>query len=150
MADEKSAQRVDPYRAWMEARLGQVVNDSPSPLGNWLQGRLVALHEDGITMTFVVRPEMANPNGVLHGGIAAAMMDELLGASLFVMSGGRYHASVNLSVDFLAPARVGETVTVRSRILRRGRRLVNATCTLANEAGDLLAHATSNLLAKDE
>ena len=150
MSEEQATPHMDPYRAWLEARLGQVIHDSPSPLGNWLEGRLVALHDDGVTMSFVVRPEMTNPSQVLHGGIAAAIMDELLGASLFAMSGGRYHASVNLSVDYLAPARVGATVTARSRILRRGRRVVNATCTLANETGDLLAHATSNLLAIDE
>lgn len=147
MSDKPSVQSEDPNRAWLEAHLGQILDDSPSPLGRWLAGRLMAVHDDGVTMTFVVRPEMANPAQVLHGGIAAAMMDELIGATLYALSGGRYHASVNLSVDYLAPARVGDTVTARTRILRKGRRVVNATCTLANDAGELLAHATSNLLA---
>jgi uncharacterized protein (TIGR00369 family) len=141
---------ANPLRAAVEARIGQTMHESLSPVGRWLNGTLLEVTDDGMAAAYLVRPEMTNPAGVLHGGIAATMMDDLLGGTVMVLSGGRYHASVNLHVDYLAPARSGETVTARARIVRQGKRLVHAECSLTNAAGDLLARATTNLLALGE
>ena len=132
----------------MRALIGQSMDKSPSPVGRWLNGILRAVDNDGLTVEYSVRPEQCNPAQVLHGGIAAAMMDDLVGATVYNYT-GRYHASVNLSVDYLLPARVGEIITARSRLVRRGRRLVHAECALTNAAGDLIARATTNMLAVD-
>ncbi len=126
------------------------MSESPSPVGRWLNGTLLSLTDDSVSASYLVRPEMTNPAGVLHGGMAAAMLDDLLGAMMMVLSGGRYHASVNLHLDYLAPARSGETVTAHVRVVRRGKRLVHAEGSLANAAGDLLVRATTNLLAVGE
>lgn len=132
----------------LQAMIGQPMSQAPSPVARWLNGVLRAVESDGLTVEYIVRPEQCNPAQVLHGGMAATMMDDVVGASVWICT-GRYHASVNLSVDYLAPARVGETLTARARLVRRGRRLVHADCTLTNAAGDLVARATTNLLAVD-
>lgn len=140
----------NPLLDMLRARIGTQLDDIPSPLGVWLGGTLRGVLDDGLEVAFTVREEMTNPAEVLHGGIVAAMADEMVGSTVLIFSGGRYHASVNLSVDFLAPARVGETVIARSRVIRQGRRLVNAECTLRNGDGQILARATSNLIATGE
>lgn len=140
----------NPLIEMLRARIGTPLDDIPSPLGVWLGGTLRAVADDGLEVAFTVREEMTNPAQVLHGGIVAAIADEMLGMSVIVFSGGRYHASVNLNVDYLAPARAGDTIVARSRIVRLGSRLVNAECTLHAANGHMLARATSNLIVVDE
>lgn len=132
----------------LRAMIGRTMAESLSPVARWLNGTLRAVDDDGLTVEYVVRPEQCNPAMVLHGGIAATLMDETVGSSVYILT-GRYHASINLSVTYLLPVRVGEVVTARARIVRKGRRLVYAECDLTNRAGELAARATTNLMGVD-
>ncbi len=147
MTDAHPPATSDPYAAWMQAHVGQALDESPSALARWLGITLVAFDEEGVTASMVVRPEMTNAARVLHGGVIAALMDEVMGMTVYVYSKGRYHASVNLSVDYLTAGKVADVVTARSTILRMGRRVVSISCTLRNDEGALMAHASSNLIA---
>jgi uncharacterized protein (TIGR00369 family) len=140
---------MDPYRAWLQAHLGKPLDDSPSGLARWLAPTLTAFDDEGLTLTFVVRPEMTNAANVLHGGIVAAMLDEVMGMTVFVYSQGRYHASVNLNINYLLAGQIGDRIVARSHILRMGRRIVSISATLHSANGALMAHATSNLIAID-
>jgi uncharacterized protein (TIGR00369 family) len=127
--------------------IGRTLDLNPSPLGNWLHGTLLAVDRDSCSVAYVVRPEMTNPAGILHGGVMAAMLDELIGMTVHLEAGDTFFASVNLAIDYLAAARVGDEVIARTHIVRRGKRIVNAEGTLALPDGTLLARATSNLAA---
>lgn len=129
--------------------IGKPFAINPSPVGRWLNGVLEELHGDGATVSYEVREEMCNPTGVLHGGMAATILDDLTGATVIVMT-GRYFASVNLHVDYLAPARMGERVFCRSRLVRQGKRLIHTEGELRSAAGDLVAKSTSNLIVVGE
>ena len=131
------------YRQWIDQELAT----SPSPLGRWLRGTLLAADVDSCSVAYVVRPEMTNPAGILHGGIMAAMLDDLIGITVHLAAGDTFFASVNLAIDYLAAAKVGDEVIARTRIVRRGKRIVNAEGTLELPNGTLLARATSNLAA---
>lgn len=120
-----------------------------TPVGKWLNGTIVAADESGLTMDFDVRPEMANPAGTLHGGYIALLLDEVIGGSTIIVSNGRFYSTVNLAIDYLNPAKVGETVTVRGFIQRKGRRLWNVQGEITLADGTLVARATSNLIAAD-
>lgn len=120
---------------------------SPSPVGQNANPILVSADETGVALAFEVKSEMTNPVGTLHGGWMAVMLDEVIGMSTFVVANGRFYATVNLSVDYLATAKVGETVTARATIQRRGRRLINVQGELIDAKGVLVARATSNLIA---
>ena len=130
----------------LQALIGQPMTESPSPLGRWLGGILQAVEQDSIRAAYVVRTDMTNPAGILHGGTIAAIIDDLIGMTIIVMTGA-YHASINLSVDFLSSAREGDTVICTTRIVRRGRQVIHAEATLTNVNGKLIARATTNLLA---
>lgn len=130
---------------YFQSMAGQRISGSPSAASNWLGGTLLAIYDDGMEWAFDVRPEMTNPAGVLHGGIAVTMLDDIVGISVMALQGA-YHASVNLTADFLAPARAGERLIARSRLVRRGKRLVNAEATLQNEQGEWVARITTNLI----
>ena len=118
-----------------------------SPTGAWLGGTLTEVRDDGIAIAFVVRPEMCNPFGVLHGGIAATMMDEVIGASLACCGNyDTWFSSVNLHTDFLNSSKQGDTVEASAYIIRKGKNIANVEGRLVRLSDQkLLAKATSNL-----
>lgn len=120
---------------------------SPSPLGRWLNGRLQAVTETDMQVAFVVRADMLNPAGLAHGGALAAMLDECMGMLLSLHGGKHFFATINLTVDYLASAKPGDTLTATARVVRAGGRLAHAEAALHNAQGTLVAKAASNLVA---
>ncbi len=123
---------------------------SLTPIGQWLDGTIVSADENGIALAFDVRPEMANPAGTLHGGYIALMLDEVIGGSSMICSGGRFFATINLAIDFLSPAQMGDVVTVRAVIQRKGRRLWNVQGEVTRGDGATVARASANLIAAEK
>jgi acyl-coenzyme A thioesterase PaaI-like protein len=54
---------------------------------------------------------------------------------------------VNLSVDYLFSARLGETVRVKSKIVRMGKKIAHAEGEIRNQNDILIAKCTTNLVA---
>lgn len=135
--------------AMLREGIGKPFAINPSPVGRWLDGTLEELHGDGATVSYLVRDEWCNPSGALHGGIAATMLDDLTGATVIVLT-GRYFASVDLHIDYLAPARAGDRVYARSTLVRQGKRLVHVEGALRHAGGELIAKCTGNLIVVGE
>jgi uncharacterized protein (TIGR00369 family) len=119
--------------------------NSPSPFGAWLNGTLIAAESGTLTVEFVVRDEQTNPGGLMHGGIAAAIMDEVMGMTLFTLNKETFYVAVNLNVDFLRPGRKGEKLTAISETIRDGRTMTHCECKIYNSENKLIAKATTNL-----
>ena len=62
------------------------------------------------------------------------------------ISNDNFYASINLSVDFLSTAQMGETVKAQAKIERKGSTITNAYCTLFSETGVKIAIGRSNLI----
>jgi uncharacterized protein (TIGR00369 family) len=106
----------------------------------------VRAEEGELAVRFTVREEMTNPMGVLHGGMVGAIIDDVIGVTVFSLHHAFFYTTVNLNIDFLSSARAGSTVTAQSRIVRQGRNIIHAECQLLSEEGKLLAKGASNLL----
>lgn len=119
---------------------------SPSPLGKWLNGTLLAVENGTMTVSFVIRDEMTNPAGIMHGGIAAAIMDEVIGMTTYTLGNEAFFAAANLNVDFLRPGKKGETIKVVSEIIRAGKTMVHVECRIYNQENKLISKATSNMV----
>ena len=116
-----------------------------SPVGRWLGGTLTEVREDGITIAFEVREEMCNPFAVLHGGIITTMLDEVIGASVATVAGyENWFTTLNISIDFLASGKHGDTVTAAAYLVRKGRNICHIEARLTRDE-KLLAKATSNM-----
>ncbi|WFU41514.1 PaaI family thioesterase [Bradyrhizobium sp. CB82] len=88
------------------------------------------------------RPEFLNPAGVIHGGILAAMLDETLAPTLAATLGaGEFAPTLELKVNFIAPAKVGRILGT-GRIVSRGRSICFLEGQLHDDAANLLATAT--------
>lgn len=129
----------------LQTGIGKPMNHFAPPLTQWLAGTLLKAEQGEIEMSFVVRTEMTNPAGMLHGGIHAAILDDTIGMTVAALGLPNLYVSVNLSIDFLAPARIGEVVIGKTKVTRAGKTIVNATAEIYNEKGVLLSRAMSNL-----
>ncbi|SFP67117.1 PaaI family thioesterase [Tranquillimonas alkanivorans] len=87
----------------------------------------------------------ANRHGVLHGGIAALMLDNAMGAtgSLTVDETGRSpFLTISMATNFVGPARVGQRITATGRVTGGGRSLLFIEARLEADGGTLIATAT--------
>jgi acyl-coenzyme A thioesterase 13 len=134
-----------PIVAAFRSLIGKKLEGAP-PFTQWLDGRLVSCDPGEVVMTFVVRPEMANPTGLLHGGMQAAIMDDMIGMTAATLGENGFMLSIDLHANFLGKVPVGETVTARGRIVRSGKRVAYATCEILDKAGNLVSRGDSNLL----
>jgi acyl-CoA thioesterase len=75
------------------------------------------------TAALALRPELLNPNGVLHGGALFSMADTAMGAALHTTLGpGEFCATVEIKIHFLQPVTKGK-VRCRTRLVQRGGRI---------------------------
>ena len=73
--------------------------------------------------TLEVRPELLNPNGVVHGGVMFSRADTVMGAALFTtLEPGENCATVEIKIHFLQPVVKGR-IRCLTRLVHRGRRI---------------------------
>ena len=119
---------------------------SPSPFTNWLQPKVKDVSYGSLTFEYVIRKEMTNPLGTLHGGVVAAIMDDMMGATVFSMERGKY-VTVNLQVNYFAPAKIGDIIQARSLLTKDGQKVISMECEIwLVKSNKLLAKASSNLI----
>ncbi|UUX97099.1 PaaI family thioesterase [Aquabacterium sp. J223] len=111
---------------------------APSPYMRLMGPMFLRPEPDGRrTLGLWLREQHANLHGVAHGGMLAAVADNALGYNLALLKGSV--VTVNLSLDFLAPAPVGTWLEARVEYRRLGGRLA---------FGDALLHAGGVLVAR--
>jgi uncharacterized protein (TIGR00369 family) len=96
-----------------------------SPFSAHIGVELEELREGYARLSLVLQPHHTNPNGVMHGGVIATMMDSALGASLSALRGEEAsrnpHATVEMNASFLSGARPGDRIVVEGRVIRMGK-----------------------------
>jgi acyl-coenzyme A thioesterase 13 len=137
-------QVLDFFKSNIGKSFGEV---SPSPFGKWLNGTLIDVEENSLTAEFIVRKDMCNPGGIMHGGVSTGIMDDLIGMTVFASGSQIFYSSVNLNVDFLFAAKPDEKLIAKSKIVRMGKKIAHAEGEIRNEAGQIVAKCTTNLVA---
>jgi uncharacterized protein (TIGR00369 family) len=105
----------------------------PLPMGGefvTLNGPLYLCHEgESVRLGFRVEKRHTNPLGICHGGMLASFCDMLLPISILRKTpeiGRRFLPTINLQLDYLAPAALGAWVEGEAQVLRVTRTLVFA------------------------
>lgn len=129
---------------FFRSQIGKVIEHTPSAVGMWLKPVLRDVSEGGLTAEIVVREEMTNPMKMLHGGMIALISDETIGAAIATLELPDFFPSVNLHTDFLYGAKLGETITAKAEIIRKGKTIINTECRIYNSDNKLIAKSTSN------
>jgi uncharacterized protein (TIGR00369 family) len=98
----------------------------------------------GLVMGFRVEPRHCNPGNVAHGGMLATFADMFIpmGAQLQGKVDVGFAPTVNLTLDFIAPARLGAWVEGRAEFLRSGKSLFFAQG-MATADGELCLRANA-------
>ena len=116
------------------------------PLMDWLNAKVIEVNEGHVKMSFKVEKYMLNPIEIMHGGIMATILDEVMGAASFTLGRPNGFATINMNVDYLNPARAGEIVIGEGSIIRAGKTVLHVKAELYNTDNKLLAKATSNMI----
>jgi uncharacterized protein (TIGR00369 family) len=126
--------------------VGKHAGELASGLSAWLNGRLESVDDDGqVVVSFVVRDDMLNPLGFLHGGSLAAIHDEVMGLQLFLHNNtGAPFVAISLHVDFHRTTKPGETIRVVPSITKLGKTTAHAECKIYNEAGKLVSQGSNH------
>ena len=86
-------------------------------------------------------PDHANLQGTVHGGVLATLADTAAGLAVrSAIPPGSRHVSVNLDVQYLAPASMG-TLLATGRVVRLGKRIAFAEADVTDNAGQVVARA---------
>lgn len=112
--------------------------------------RLVSWTPEGAVVQAGVDGRFANPTGVLHGGVLMGLADSAMGLTITgLLAPGQAGTNTDLQIRFLRPTKQG-LLTATARIVRRGRRTMVLECDVTDQAGRLVAKASSNFLVLDE
>jgi acyl-coenzyme A thioesterase 13 len=137
---------MNPRFEYFRSQIGQSMAQSISGVGRWLNGTLREVEPDRMVADFLIRDDMVNPVGVLHGGAASAILDDLCGILVFSLGREYGYTSINLNMDFLNPARLGETLSAEARVVRAGRNVIHLEGCITNAEGKLIAKCSTNLI----
>ncbi|WP_290054287.1 PaaI family thioesterase [Amycolatopsis solani] len=87
---------------------------------------------------------MYNPIGMVHGGVAATMLDSVVGCAVHTtLPAGVGYASVELKVNYLRAIHAGRgEIRATGRVVKEGSRIAFAEGEIRDAAGKLLATAS--------
>jgi acyl-coenzyme A thioesterase PaaI-like protein len=86
---------------------------------------------------FFVKQDLMGPPGVMHGGLVATALDEVM--SLLVFAENPRAPTARIETDLRAPIPLGTFVHASSRVVERDGRKVIAAAELRDDDGALLA-----------
>jgi uncharacterized protein (TIGR00369 family) len=115
------------------------------PFVELIGAQLEEMSEGYGRMTLVVEERHTNPNGVMHGGVATALMDSAAAIALGALRGEAArrdspHATVEINASLIAGVRPGERIIVEGRVLSLRRSVAFCESEVRRESdGDLLA-----------
>ena len=108
--------------------------------------RVTAKHEDGVTVSIPLRPELMNNAGILHGGVIATLADEAVGMAVsHFCKGKRQITTTELKVNYLLPV-TGKRLYARCYLVRTGRHLCVGQVDLFDAKKQLVAIATATYM----
>ena len=111
----------------------------------WAGITLISAGEGEVQIAMDVEPHHLNVQGLAHGGMIATLADTAAGLAVRTrLEPGRRHVTVQLNVNYLAPAQLGRIVA-HGTAVRVGMTVAHAEAEVADARGRLLARATSVL-----
>lgn len=132
---------------FFQSQVGKEVIDSPSNYMNWLGPTVISAQTGMLRFSYLVRKEMTNPYGILHGGVTAGIIDDLIGATVYTMGLTSAYTTVNNSIDYFAPAKEGDLIEAETTVVKRGRAIINLQCEIyLPSKSRLIARGYSNML----
>lgn len=143
---QEASSRIDGI-AFLEAiRTGEL---PPAPIAALLGFEVRSLASGVVTFALTPGEQHYNPIGMVHGGVAATLLDTVMGCAVHtLLPAGVGYTTLDISVRYQRAVTVDTgTVVATGTVLHSGPRTATAEGRLVAEAtGKLLASSTSTLL----
>jgi uncharacterized protein (TIGR00369 family) len=119
-----------------------------TPMMATLGFEIVVVEQGRVEIECTTGEYFYNPLGVVHGGVAATLMDSVAACAVqTVLPAGTAYTSIDLSVHYLRPitADLGPIRGIGT-VVSRGRRTALGLAEVRDSQDRLLAHATSSCM----
>lgn len=117
------------------------------PFLDLLEIRPVSASPGEAAFECVVQQKHLRTYGILHGGVAATMLDTAMGYAAGTKAPEFHHlVTVQLGVNFTRPAQEGERLTATGRVQHSGNRTAVVQGEIRTEEGELVAAGTATFL----
>ena len=129
------------------ARFLHIVAEAQPPFFLLLGAKIVEASRDRVVAELLVRDELANRNGALHGGAVMAVADNLGGTATFLnLPEGAGTTTVESKTNFFAAVPLGDTLRAECTPLHRGRTTMVWQTRITRGDGKLAAIVTQTQL----
>jgi uncharacterized protein (TIGR00369 family) len=117
-----------------------------SPFHQWAGMELLTVGGGGAEVAMELAPHHFNPQGIVHGGIIAAIADTSIGLALrSMLKPGFTHRTAQLNVHFVAKGE-GNRIVGKGRSVHLGRRMGYGEAEVVDGTGQLLARASATFI----
>jgi len=108
-----------------------------------------------VTGSFTPAPLACNPHGIVQAGVHGLLLDAAMNFAVNAALAGRdrSRATLEMKVETMRPASVGETYRLRGDVVRLARQVAYAEATMSNGEDQLVSRTTGTFLlyrASDE
>lgn len=135
----------NPILQKLRKHIGKPYQNIRSAAGGHLEYTIQKIEEGKVEASLPVRDILTNPSKQMHGGMLAMLIDEISGLAFYTQGVSTIYTTLNLSIDYMHSAMLGETITARARVIKTGKKIANIHCEIVNDQGTILAYGTTNL-----
>lgn len=121
--------------------------DAPS-IRRLLGMRFDEIEPGHVVMSLETKPDFANPHGTVHGGIAATMLDSVMGCAVHTMlPAGVGYTTLEIKINYIRAAHLGgHRLIATGDTIHVGRRTATAHGQIHDDQGRLIAHGTTTCM----
>lgn len=109
---------------------------------------LVELSKGYARVKMELKKDFLNWENLIHGGVIASLLDQAFGCSLNTLD--YIYVAVQLNINYIAAAPVGETIYAESKVIHAGKKLGISEMTVADSKGKTIARATGTTVSLGE
>lgn len=93
----------------------------PPPCWDLFRAEVIHMEPGLARVRFFTEEAMANPYGLVQGGLLAAMADNCIGPAVYSLAPEKRSMTIELKVNFLSAVRPGEVLTCEATVVRAGK-----------------------------
>ncbi|MFO1080252.1 MAG: PaaI family thioesterase [Reyranellaceae bacterium] len=141
----EQARQIDGLTLFQEMLAGRLPS---APIMKVLGARLGEVERGRVAFTYTPVLDHYNPLGTVHGGIAATLLDSVMGCAVHTtLPAGTGYTTVEIKVNYVrAMTDTTGPVKAEGRIINVGKRIATAEGRLHDAGGRLLAHGSTTCL----
>lgn len=132
---------------------GNKLLDNDGRLNNMFEGKFISADDEKkvFVVEYKIQRWMENPRGELHGGALATLFDTVAGKGSISVAESPNMATLDLYINYLSRADGTDTIVMKARIVRAGRRFIRLTVdAFSKDKGNLIATCTANFAVLSE